>query len=282
VYPEAPPGWKPVARRSIGPFTTHVTYRQPNGSTAEWSSRIHRKHASRLSRGRHPGVWWAPRRASWWIAVFFAIGAACFLVAPFPGFVELVGSLVDGVVFFVGSIFFTSAATLQYLETVNTDRGPGVGPQRRLRLLTFDPHRIDWWSCVVQVAGTIFFNVDTFHALQAGLDATQYNRLVWTPDVFGSSCFLVSGYLAFVEVCGGLACRPRRGLEWSIASVNLLGCVAFGISAIASYVVPSTGSTLDLAAANAWTAFGALCFLVGAVLLLPESSASRSPASVTT
>ena len=44
--------------------------------------------------------------------MLFAIGSACFLVGPFPGFVERVGSRVDGIVFFVGSIFFTTAAGL--------------------------------------------------------------------------------------------------------------------------------------------------------------------------
>ena len=45
-----------------------------------------------------------------WIGVLFAIGSACFLVGPLPGFVELVGSEVDAAVFFAGSVFFTSAA----------------------------------------------------------------------------------------------------------------------------------------------------------------------------
>ena len=58
--------------------------------------------------------------------------------------------------------------------------------------------------------------------------------------------------------------------------MNLLGCVAFGISAVAAYVVPSTGSALDLAGANVFTSLGALGFLIGAVLLLPGDA---SPAS---
>ncbi|MGZ8693957.1 MAG: hypothetical protein ACXWYS_00805 [Gaiellaceae bacterium] len=99
---------------------------------------------------------------------------------------------------------------------------------------------------------------------------------MWAPDALGSAFFLISGYLAYVEVCGRFACLRRRGLEWTIAAVNLLGCVAFGISAIAAYVVPSTGSALDLSAANAFTAFGGLCFLVGAVLLLPEAARSSA------
>ena len=45
---------------------------------------------------------------------------------------------------------------------------------------------------------------------------------------------------------------------------------------VASYVVPATGGVVELAAANAFTALGALCFLVGAVLLLPESATAAS------
>ncbi len=192
------------------------------------------------------GVWWAPHRVGWWTGVLFAIGSTCFLVGPFPGFVELVGSTVDGVVFFVGSIFFTSAAFLQAAQAVDA---------------------LDRWSSLIQFAGTIFFNVSTFRALQTSLDSSAYDRLVWTPDAFGSICFLVAGGIAYAAVR-----RRRRALVWWIAVVNLAGCVGFGISAIAGYVVPSTGDALDLAAANSWTSLGALCFLVGSVLLLPASA----------
>jgi len=275
-YPQTPAGWTHADRRSIGPFTTHVTYRRTDGTTIEWSSRSHRKNASRLSRaGGKGGVWWAPHRASWWIGVLFAIGASCFLVGPLPGFVQAVGSAVDAAVFFVGSIFFTAAAGLQCLETFNADRGPTTS-ERSFRVLVFEPRRIDWWSCVVQFVGTLAFNVTTFRALQTGISNVSYDRLVWAPDAFGSACFLVSGYLAYVEVCGRFVCWRRRSLEWKIAAVNLLGCIAFGISALGSYVVPSSGSVVNLAAANFNTALGGLCFLVGAVLLLPEGAGARS------
>jgi hypothetical protein len=83
---------------------------------------------------------------------------------------------------------------------------------------------------------------------------------------------LVSGYLAYVEVSGHLLGRPRRTLESAIATVNLLGCLAFGVSAVASYVAPTTGDERNLAVVNTFTALGALCFLIGAVLLLPEGA----------
>ena len=66
------------------------------------STRWHRKHASRLSRVR-PGaehMLWAPHRASWWIAWLFSVGSVCFLVAPLPPFLNLVGPEVVGVTFF--------------------------------------------------------------------------------------------------------------------------------------------------------------------------------------
>jgi hypothetical protein len=44
-----------------------------------------------------------------------------------------------------------------------------------------------------------------------------------------------------------------------------LGCVFFGIAAVAGYVVPASGSILDLAAANWNTSLGAACFLACAV-----------------
>ena len=178
-------------------------------------------------------------------------------------------------VFFVGSIFFTSAAALQWLETINADPVPLIAAER-FGVLTFEPRRIDWWSSGVQLVGTVFFNFTTFHALQDGLDAGAYDRLVWRPDALGSVCFLVSGYLAYVEVSGHALWPGERTLEWKIAAVNLVGCIAFGISAIASFWVPDSGGVLALAASNWFTALGGLCFLVGAVLLLPESAAAES------
>jgi hypothetical protein len=220
--------------------------------------------------------WWAPRRRSFWIGVLFAVGSACFVIAPFPGFVSLVGAAVDAAVFFAGSLFFTAAAALQYLEAVNADRGPaGHSARRGLRVFTFEPGRIDWWAATVQLAGTLLFNLSTFGALQTGLSTAAENRVIWAPDVFGCIAFLVASGLAWVEVCGGVACRPRRELEWWIAAVNLAGSVAFGVAAVASFVVPATGSVLDLAAANFMTVVGALGFLAGALLLLREGASAR-------
>jgi YrhK-like protein len=190
------------------------------------------------------------------IAVGFAAGSACFLIGPFPGFVQLVGAGADGVVFFAGSVFFTLAAALELRE----------GTVRRGRRWGADP---SWWSAATQFVGTLLFNVSTFDAMRDSLSAQQENRLVWAPDLFGSSAFLVSGVLAYRVATGPRLLPTRRDRPWTMAAVNLVGCILFGISAVASYVVPATGSILDLAASNWTTALGALCFLIGSLLMLP-------------
>jgi hypothetical protein len=215
-------------------------------------------HAS-LRHGRRPH-----RGRAWWIGVLFSIGSLCFFVGPFPGFVQEVGSVVDGWVFFIGSVFFTSAAILQLIDT-NKEQAT----------------RLEVRSSEVQVAGTLMFNISTFRALSDQVGDTSYNRMVWAPDAFGSVLFLISGVMAYQAVTGGLLRRPPRTRGWTIAFVNLLGCVAFAVSAVGAYVVPSSGDVRDLAAANAGTVIGAACFLVGALLLLPSRAGqeARSPAT---
>jgi hypothetical protein len=52
--------------------------------------------------------------------------------------------------------------------------------------------------------------------------------------------------------------------------LNLVGSIAFGVSAVASYIVPATGQLRNVELSNLGTFVGALCFLIGAILLLPE------------
>ncbi len=122
-----------------------------------------------------------------------------------------------------------------------------------------------WLAAAVQLAGTLFFNVSTFLAMWTVLDDPDYDRLVWRPDALGSICFLVSGVIAY-RASERRGWWPARGTAgWWQAAVNLLGCVFFGASAVAGYVVPPSGSMVDQAAANWNTCAGAACFLACAV-----------------
>jgi len=201
------------------------------------------------------------------MALCFALGSACFLIGPFPGYAQLVGDTTDAITFFAGSILFTIGGALQSWLAWPDRRSHGGSAA--------------WWSAIVQSAGTLFFNVTTYAAMHTALTSSEYNRLVWRPDWRGSICFLVSGAIAYRASPrrrwhGWLP--VRRGAGWWQPAVNLLGCVFFGISAIAGYVVPSTGSMLDQAAANWNTALGAACFLACALDTLHTGETSKMPA----
>jgi hypothetical protein len=134
---------------------------------------------------------------------------------------------------------------------------------RRGRRWGRDP---SWWSAAAQFAGTLLFNLSTYDALQETLTVQEEDRLIWTPDLIGSAAFLISGVLAYRVA----AAAGRRDRDWRMAAINLAGCMLFGVSAIGAYIVPSTGSELDLALANWGTSLGALCFLIGAVMVYPR------------
>ena len=125
--------------------------------------------------------------------------------------------------------------------------------------------------------GRFFFNANTYRALETAVSSSGYDRLVWRPDALGSICFLISGVIAYRASPRRGWLPEREGRGWWEAGVNLLGCVFFGISAIAGYVVPSSGSVLALAAANFNTSLGALCFLACALGTLISGRTLKSP-----
>ena len=84
--------------------------------------------------------------------------------------------------------------------------------------------------------------------------------------------------LAFAEVCHRWVCFRRRSLSWSIVALNLLGSIAFGVSAVASLVEPASGEPVSARIANSGTWVGGVCFLVGALLLMPEAARQRRAA----
>ncbi len=210
---------------------------------------------------RSPG--WRPGNALWSVAVGFMLGAALFTAGSLPAYVARVSPRVVGMTFVVGAVFFTLAAAGQLQLEVRARRA-GAGST------VAAPRGLTWWAAVVQFVGTLLFNVSTIDAMIASLDVQQLNRLVWAPDVFGSIAFLVASWLAWVAVCGPRWRRRPDDPDWWMAALNLVGSILFGLSAVGAVTLPTTGEPLNIALVNATTALGALCFLVGAWLLLPE------------
>ena len=170
------------------------------------------------------------------------VGSSCFALGALPLYANAVGPAADGVTYFVGSIFFTSAALLQVLLSagvIRADQRPRTSIQWRSRVRTGS--RPEWWAGVVQFVGTLMFNISTYSAMQQGLTAAQAQRRVWTPDARGCIAFLIASALVYADVRRPwLQWRPRD-LTWSVAMLNMTGSIAFAISALGAYVVPSTG-----------------------------------------
>lgn len=180
----------------------------------------------------------------------FAIGSAFFAVATLPGLPAHLGAGLADALCFAGSWFFTTAAWMQ--------------------LTLADPTmRTAWLSAAVQFVGTLLFNVSTGASVWAHA-VTEQRRLVWAPDAFGSAAFLVSGVLGVVAVTATVGLVAVKSVDWQAEWINLVGCVAFGASALGAFVRKS-GVTEDEVLANLGTFVGALCFLAAALLALPRS-----------
>ena len=196
--------------------------------------------------------------------MFFAVGAT-------NAWTGWVSPTADAATCFVGSIFFTTAAYISFAEVGGTPQVLGRGSRRAVRLFPFQPHRIDWWATGIQLLGTLLFNVSTFGAMVSDLDSRQAEDLVWWPDVGGSICFLVASYLAWAEVCHSAGRLLFKDVSWWIVVINLAGSIMFGLSAVGARVVLSTGDDRNADLVNVGTFWGAIAFLLGAILLIPEA-----------
>lgn len=262
------------------PFKTHRVFRHPGGALQVWHSRHHRKKilwrgqlgTKLLARLISHGVW-LPQELNWWIGVVFAIGAALFCIASVLCLLDVFVSATN-VIYFLGSVPFTFAAYLQLYQAANVDPLPSdvkvVSNQRAF--FGWMPHDIGWLSCAFQFAGTVLFNFNTFDAMFPSLSWFGQDLLVWIPNFFGSILFLLSGYLALIEVGHAYWTWKPRELSWWITSVNFLGCVGFMISAVLAIALPGHDSPVRITAAVAFTLQGAVCFFLGALLMLPEAS----------
>ena len=288
-----------IEEQGLWPFISRRIYRHYSGSHHAWQSRHHRKGLSvfeplellplhaLIGRGL-----WMPKDLNWWIGVIFAFGSALFVAGSvrviesslgrleFPD-PDLIQSLDPNLIFFAGSIPFTAAAYLQLFQAANagdpaaSDR---LAPKHRA-VFGWKPGEIGWLSCALQFLGTLLFNANTFDALLPELGRLQQNLAVWAPDFVGSMLFLASGYLAFGETCHTYWAWKPQSLSWWITFTNLLGCIAFMISAFFAFV-PKEAPPFNAALVSLFfTLLGAFGFLAGSLLMLAEASDAASHGS---
>lgn len=206
------------------------------------------------------------------IATLFMVGAAGFVVGSVPAYANAVGGVGDAVTYFIGSIFFTAASYLQLVQaqSPSTTEVDAVSQHTPVSVSLWSrrPQDRAWLAAVTQFPGTLFFNISTLVAIAQNASVQAKDRHVWRPDAFGSTLFLVASVFGLLAVGRLLSFRPRS-LPWWIAWLNMVGSILFMASALASYVLPSTGALIDVRLAVLGTLLGAACFLIGAALLLP-------------
>lgn len=201
------------------------------------------------------------------------IGSFCFVIAPFFTIDNIIGipENIINYTYFIGSIFFTSAAYLQYLQAINAD----ITNKNHIE---GNPHPWIWFklktrnlgilSSFVQFIGTLLFNLDTYSGTLKIINPYTQNFIITTPDMLGSVLFLSSSILAWFEVYKDSAMKTFRSILWWIIWLNIIGSIFFQISAISALFLNL--QTMQLISVYC-TMFGGIAFFTASYLLVPES-----------
>ena len=195
--------------------------------------------------------------------VGFMIGSALFAIGAWLALWTHSDGTVSNILYFAGSWFFTVAGLVQWFRA-----GPKTAP------VSYPPGsmvRAEWLAAVTQSFGTVLFNISTGAALVV-YTVIGEQHLVWNPDAAGSVAFLVSGVFVLIAYAHENDERWVDPTEvgWWSGVINMLGCIAFGVAAVAGIVL-ANGATKDPFHANLGTFVGAVCFFVASAIMLPEA-----------
>lgn len=192
---------------------------------------------------------------------WFSVGSALFMAGAA---MSVVGKGPADLTFAIGAVFFTSAAFVQWRAAVHHLPAWRRTHPGRPRAWSSP----DWLSAVVQLVGTLEFNVMTIRGMSISVtDTGAYNHGVWRPDVVGSALFLISSLIALHPINRRLRHQLIRGRSAAIVYLNLAGSVFFGVSALGALALG--GDVVNNAANNIGTFVGGACFLVASLLLWP-------------
>jgi len=214
------------------------------------------------------------RRLTAFTALGFLVGSVLFAVGVPLSLDTALSPVVGAATFFVGSLFFTCAGFLQLVTS--SEELPSAAPREHAAAwfaALVRARTVDWTASAIQFAGTLWFNVTTLRGLLDASGAGDASAAaVWRPDAFGSVCFLVASALALVATTRRRHLADPDSRTWWSAWLNMLGSIAFGISALGAYVNPDSGQLQNASAAAAGTFIGAVGFLAGALVMRPRGA----------
>ena len=269
-FPDHPRHWQHVARREFGRFITEIELIDGAGRHILWNARRHRKGLGPFSDRKRARTRTFTQHLNRPIALLFIVGASLFFAGSLMSLLGADSAFREDGVFFVGSIFFTAAAYVQYLQSINNSEDVHLAnADGRWRPWAWQPDRIDFWVTATQFLGALFFNFNTYDSFASHTKAEELLS-VWIPDIIGSILFMISGSLSVVEFNTRPIFWPRSSLQSAITVVNFWGCVFFmgsALLALGAILVPGgISGNLSLAL----TAAGAAAFFASSTLMLFE------------
>ena len=140
-----------------------------------------------------------------------------------------------------------------------------------VRFRAWLPHDRNWLAAITQFPGTIFFNISTLRcALAQRSWSSRRTAESERPDFFGSTLFLwrVSSPSSHWDVCSSFrhAFLPLVDCLVEHDRIDLL----HGLRALLALCCPSSGELINNPVSVGGTLLGAVCFLLGAILMFPE------------
>jgi hypothetical protein len=209
----------------------------------------------------------ALRRANEVAAAAFLVGGSLFAIGAVLSQAHIGGPRLAAVVYMVGGVFFSTGGYASVLLAINAPHRRRDGSWGALpwRWWAREPRNYDYLAAAVLFAGTIVFGINLVDSLVGTLTPTQEDRLVWNPDIIGCLLFLISGFIAMIDISGTWWRIRGENLGWWIVFVNQVGSVLFMASGVASFV-RADGDMIAVNIANWGTLTGALCFAVAGVM----------------
>ena len=214
----------------------------------------------------------SPRRLNTTVACLFMAGSACFAVSHIPISIIAMASETRTITFFVGALLFASASFGRLVQAQTPHMAPGAADENArdtVVLAAWLPRDRGWLAAVAQLLGTLFFCLSTFLELCDSPVTRQIDSSVWAPGFYGSVLFLISSVLAILALDAGFLALGLRSIPWWIAWVNMLGSVSFMASTLAAFVLLVTPLVIGVSWVNMGAFAGAMCFFVGATMMLP-------------
>jgi hypothetical protein len=293
----APDGWDKRESGGVAGFEdSRATYRIPEGSEYLWESRRQRKGRGLTTRSgrsarlqnRAPEAgkknpWlggFAPHRLAWWIAVLFILGSVLFTLGAGSSLFPTVfgggeaSKLVTDLSYFTGALLFTGGVYLQLLEALNCSDYVGLKPTyntpRQLKWFAWQPRRLEFMAPFLLLIGASSFNVETTLAVLSTFGVVTLPVAIGLASIVGSVLFLLPSYLQMVEVCHRYLCFRKREVSWWVTFFYVVGSAGFVVGSVFGFDVPGLTSPVESLITKVTYAQGAVFFLIGSYLLLPE------------